>query len=250
MSRWSISTGAADLTWPTCRPTLTRGGTMHNPLGFETVEPLLTKARDLLGARAEILRAATRAARSLPDETASDTLARLVERHPLAARRVLTLLKRSGRSDFESDFAYRLLESTLSGDALAAPPAGCHALFDRERQLGHSPLVDAFDHLSDYDPRLRDIADRVQSGAIRLEGSAHQQRAQAAALVPRPIGSSDPLCESDLARTIVVQYLLALTCALPADLSTSYFALPRKLRIRTVRAPTPRLRFRSIKPSP
>lgn len=213
----------------------TRGSSIRAAI----MEPLLKKARFVLGARGAIIREATRAARSPhPDQIALETLAPLLWKHRFAARRALAIVEPT-RTHFENDLAFRLLDSALSGTPLAAPPPDRRALFDRERRLGHLPLVDAFGFLSTRDHRLQEIADSLQSGAISLEGDLRDQKMRIKALVPRPIGPGDQLCESDLATTIAVQYLLILSGALPGDPTNSYFALPRKLRIRTFRLGAP-----------
>jgi hypothetical protein len=140
----------------------------------------------------------------LSDEEAADRLRDVVRSDRLGARATLAYVTRirDGSCEYETDRAYRVLRAAVS----EAPPepvsSGNEALFERQRELGWSPLGQAFDQLADAVPELAEVAQTVESEPSTSDWIRRVEKV----IGPRS-PQTDPLLGSQLAVTVVARYL-------------------------------------------
>ncbi len=140
----------------------------------------------------------------LSDEEAANRLRDVVRSDPSGARATLAYVTRirDGSSEYETDPAYRVLRAATS-NALPEPVSpGRAALFERQRELGWTPLGEAFDQLADAVPELAEVAQTVES-----EPSTSDWIRRVEKLIGPRSPQSDPLLRSSLALTVVARYL-------------------------------------------
>jgi hypothetical protein len=162
------------------------------------------------------------------DEELLENVAADAVRRPDDARRALALLA-TQRDRFEMDRAYRILSAAIHGNSVEPVPQDRRELFARERDLGRMPIAQAFAMLADRRPRLSAAASvAASSSEIESVLRARRQAVRAGQLLAGLPGEDDALLETDLARSIVEQYLAILDGSVSADPSTPYFDLPQK----------------------
>jgi hypothetical protein len=185
--------------------------------------PYLKAARDL-------------AYSTMPDDHALRELQSRVERDEVGLE--VAIGQTAGRrSDYISDRAFRLLSPVAERTQVRPIDRAFADLFAHEEELGRLPLREAFKVLADLEPGLRDLATRgMVSGvdastprpfdqqAVRRPGRAEESR-----LVGIGAGSETPLLGSDIAASIVRQYLDIDAGRMPGDLNKPYFDAPRRV---------------------
>lgn len=140
----------------------------------------------------------------MTDEHAVAHLKEFVEADPGAAQATLSYVDRTrARSPaYDTDRAHRILLAAING----APPAPVEPegaeLFERERELGWTPLETAFHQLAGEVPELGQIAALVES----RPGSTASIRRVLKFVGPRS-AHDDPLLRSPLALTVASRYL-------------------------------------------
>lgn len=142
-----------------------------------------------------------RAARDLAYEPISDVEARdrLGARigDAEAAREAIEMLS-VGRDSFVKDRAYRLLTAAVGREDVRPIDPAVREAFQREEALGRMPLNEAFAHLAELEPDLTQAAE-----AEPLIGRSDRMRE----LVGLQARSGDPLLRSDVAASVVSQYV-------------------------------------------
>ncbi len=182
----------------------------------------------------EVARAALRAAYSnVSDEQAAWQLRDIVASNTASLRAALRLFAEP-RDRFDMDRAYRLLDAAMNGGPVQPIPEERRELFQREESLGRMPLADAFTFLADHEPRLRECA--TASEANLGASQSHERRRKMTVWEVLGVdGHGDPLCKTELARSIAVQYLGIVDGSRSGDSSLSYFALPGKVGVLSTR---------------
>ncbi len=118
------------------------------------------------------------------------------------------------RDGYIKDRAYRLLTAALDEtDVRPIDPSLC-TQFMREEALGRIPLEEAFTELAEHEPELSELTGEEDPGVL-------QNRARE--LVGIAARSGDPLLRSDLAASIIEQYVGIRQGRLEGDLRAPYF---------------------------
>jgi hypothetical protein len=157
------------------------------------------------------------------DEEARDRLrARITDEQ--AARTAAEMLARL-RDSYINDRAYRLLTAALDQTEVRQIDAAVREDFLREEALGRMPLEEAFEHLAQLEPGLTElVAEEVDSSqASRDQQSFKRITVQTHGLVGIAARSGDPLMRSDIAASIVKQYVGIRSGRLRGDLRAPYF---------------------------
>ena len=131
------------------------------------------------------------------------------------------------RDEYIGDRAYRLLLAAATDTPVKPIDPAMADHFAAERELGSMPLGEAFDRLAQLEPRLRELAE----AASPRDPELRKHRSELVGIGAR---SEHPLLSSDLAASIVMQYVLARGRSdRDPDLSKSYFEGPRKTGVRS-----------------
>jgi hypothetical protein len=163
---------------------------------------------------------AVNAAREIAHEDLSDPDARdklrgqIVDGEP--ARRAVELLA-SGRDGYIKDRAYRLLTAALDQTDVRPIDPALREQFMREEELGRMPLEEAFAELAEREPALSELGGEDDPRAFEN---------QAGKLIGVGARSADPLLRSDLAASVVAQYVGIRQGRLEGDPRAPYLDAP------------------------
>jgi cold shock CspA family protein len=147
----------------------------------------------------------------ISDEEAVDEIRFYVENDPHAAEATLRYVKRAQETTpgYMSDRGVRVLEAAMRGEPPAPIPPEHVGLFERERELGWSPLASGFDQLATAAPELPALVQAL--GQIDHKSPERLSlHARLDLLVGPQSESADPLLRSALARQLVYRWLTVL----------------------------------------
>jgi hypothetical protein len=144
------------------------------------------------------------------------------------------------RRDSIDDRAYRLLAAVAADSPVAPIRPELAELFAREEALGRIPMQQAFEQLAEIEPGLRDLsrqaAAAANSGGSEDWGLPKDLRERVNDLLDGGARSDDALLHSNLATSIVEQYLLILAGDTRVGTpEVSYFDAPIKRVVTRVR---------------
>ena len=164
----------------------------------------------------------------LSDDEAAENLAGLVKSESDAAQATLKYLSvvRETNHSYDVDRAYRILTAAMKGEPTEPIRAENAALFERERQLGWTPLSQAFESLREVVPELDAIRVYAEQAArspaeFGIERADNEQVVIRSGVGPpnpshdadRMVGPKsqhpDPLIRSPVALRIAVTYTTA-----------------------------------------
>jgi hypothetical protein len=173
------------------------------------------------------LRAAEALAYSrLGDDEARDQLRSRVEGDEQAVLNAVEWLALR-RDEYVGDRAYRILLAAATDTPVKPIDPAMEDRFAAERELGSLPLGDAFERLARLEPGLRELAE----DASLSDPDLTKHRVELVGIGAR---SKDPLLSSDLAASIVMQYVRARGGRSgEVDLSKSFFESPKKAGVRS-----------------
>jgi hypothetical protein len=140
----------------------------------------------------------------LSDEEAANRLRDVVRSDRSGAKATLGYVTRvrDGSSAYDTDRAYRILRAAIRNAPPEPVSQETESLFERQRELGWSPLGEAFAHLVDAVPELADLADALESDPTQSDWIR-----RAETLIGPHSPQGDPLLRSSLALTVVARYL-------------------------------------------
>jgi hypothetical protein len=207
------------------------------------VERMMSRlvARGVPDARRDVCRAARhQALTNHDDEHAKAVLECKVSACDEVIGDALEVLGKSRRG-FVDDRAFRLLDAIRRKGAVEAVAVENEALFSREKDLGHASVARAFAQLSEMEPRLLEVARSAQrqlaAGTTSPKATTRRKCVSSAglrALVGPGAHHPDPLMRTELAMSIVSQYVAILNGKLPCEMmSESYFCSPKRIVVRS-----------------
>jgi hypothetical protein len=195
-------------------------------MGFfaQAIRRRLTKTVQEIGATPEgqaaietgiRVRAVMEAARSiagssLDDSEACEQLRRRLPSGKDASLRAAEELRKL-RDNYRDDRAYRLLIAAVDGTAVRPIDSAVRRQFLEEAQLGRMSLNDAFEHLASLEPRLRRFVAQRLDGPPRKQGWSRGSGDSELGLVGRFAQTSNDLLRTDLAWSVVREYVAART---------------------------------------
>ncbi len=178
---------------------------------------------------------------TLTDEQARERLLSSVEEDEIGLEVAIELSGRQ-RGDFISDRAFRLLAAVADGSTVSPIDQTLASLFGQEEELGRLPLREAFNRLATMEPDLRYLAtwemDRTvdtshprpyDQGTDRQSTDRQQSNHAAQQLVGVGARSEIPILRSDIAASIVRQYLEIDAGRMRGDVGKPYFDAPRQV---------------------
>ena len=168
-----------------------------------------------------VCRAASRLARAeLSDEEARARLGTQVRGH---AGGIPGALKTFGqnRDEFESDRAFRLLSAISKEVPVPSIRPEMISKFAREEEMGRMPLYEAVMSLVRLEPRLDALIPVQDTKEIALECSSP---GVIACLLGPNANHSDAIVRSQLALSIVSQYIAILSGEIQGDRNMAYFS--------------------------
>jgi hypothetical protein len=162
----------------------------------------------------------------LGDDEARDQLRSRVEGDEQAVLNAVEWLALR-RDEYVGDRAYRILLAAATDTPVKPIDPAMEDRFAAERELGSLPLGDAFERLARLEPGLRELAE----DASLSDPDLTKHRVELVGIGAR---SKDPLLSSDLAASIVMQYVRARGGRSgEVDLSKSFFESPKKAGVRS-----------------
>lgn len=159
------------------------------------VADLLERARGLAGS-------------DLNDETACQALRKQLSSDEEPARLAIEKLGKL-RDNYLDDRAYRLLTAAVEGTPVRPIDPAVRDLFQAEARLGRMSLNDAFEYLASIEPRLHEVIRRRLEGPPPKQGWSVKKEESELDLVGRFAENSNPLVNSELAASVVRQYIAA-----------------------------------------
>lgn len=184
--------------------------------------------------RKALVRAAFRLALSrLSDEEAAQQLRQEVQKHRRGRQAALRVLA-GGRSEFDSDRAYRLLRAVVKKTPVDPSPTTMRDLFASEEALGRLPLEDAFSRLEQLEPALSRLRPNEDRAIPEISQNSDAAKISVSTLLGPLAHHTNPLIRSQLALSVASQYLAILGGDLQfGDVRTPYFSAPRRMVVRS-----------------
>jgi hypothetical protein len=150
--------------------------------------------------------ARTIAGRELDDQAALVELGEVLPGDQDSAREAIVELAEH-RNSYLDDRAYRLLTAVVDGTAVRPIDPAVRDQFLAEAQLGHMSLGDAFEQLVSLEPRLGEFVRRQSEGSPPKQGWSRTKDGSELHLVGRFAESPYDLVKTDLASSVVREYV-------------------------------------------